>query len=74
MPNGRAIVAAKHQCMFDVFAQFAWLDDSCFVMRKELMRIPFFGIYAWKAGTLVVDRDGGAKALRDMLAEARDCG
>ncbi len=71
MPKGRAIVAAKHQCMFDVFAQFAWLDDSCFVMRKELMRIPFFNIYAWKAGTLVVDRDGGAKALRDMLAEAR---
>ena len=71
MPKGRAIVAAKHQCMFDVFAQFAWLDDSCFVMRKELMRIPFFNLYAWSAGTLVVDRDGGAKALRDMIAEAR---
>ena len=68
MPNGRALVAAKHQCMFDVFAQFAWLPDSCFVMRKELMRIPFFDWYAWKAGMLVVDRDGGAKALRDMLA------
>lgn len=71
MPHGRAIVAAKHQCMFDVFAQFAWLDDSCFVMRKELMRIPFFNLYAWKAGMLVVDREGGAKALRDMLATAR---
>jgi 1-acyl-sn-glycerol-3-phosphate acyltransferase len=71
MPRGRAIVAAKHQCMFDVFAQFAWLDDSCFVMRRELMRIPFFNLYAWKAGMLVVDREGGAKALRDMLAEAR---
>ena len=36
--------------MFDVFAQFVWLDDSCFVMRKELMRIPLFGLYAWKVG------------------------
>lgn len=72
MPSGRAIVASKHQCMFDVFAQFAWLDDSCFVMRKELMRIPFFNLYAWKAGMVVVDREGGAKALRDMLAQARD--
>lgn len=72
MPTGRAIVAAKHQCMFDVFAQFAWLDDSCFVMRKELMRIPFFNLYAWKAGMVVVDREGGAKALRDMLAQSRE--
>ena len=71
MPNGRAIVASKHQCMFDVFAQFAWLEDSCFVMRKELMRIPFFNLYAWKAGMVVVDREGGARALRDMLAQAR---
>ena len=71
MPKGRAIVAPKHQCMFDVFAQFAWLDDSCFVMRKELMRIPVFGLYAWKAGMIVLDREGGAKALRDLLAQAR---
>jgi 1-acyl-sn-glycerol-3-phosphate acyltransferase len=72
MPTGRAIVAAKHQCMFDVFAQFVWLQDSCFVMRKELMRIPFFNLYAWKVGMVVVDREGGAKALRDMLAKSRE--
>jgi 1-acyl-sn-glycerol-3-phosphate acyltransferase len=72
VPRGRAIVAAKHQCMFDVFAQFVFLEDSCFVMRKELMRIPFFGLYAWKTGMVVLDREGGSKALRDLLAQARD--
>lgn len=72
MPRGRAVVAPKHQCMFDVFAQFAWLDDSCFVMRKELMRIPVFGLFAWKTGMVVLDREGGAKALRDMLAKSRE--
>src|SRR5215469_1686637 len=71
MPKGRAIVAPKHQCMFDVFAQFAWLEDSCFVMRKELMRIPFFGWYAWKAGMIVVDREGGSGALRKLVRDAR---
>ena len=34
MPTGAAIVAPKHQCMLDVFAQFAWLPDSCFVTKK----------------------------------------
>jgi 1-acyl-sn-glycerol-3-phosphate acyltransferase len=72
IPHGRALVAAKHQTMFDVFAQFAWLDDSSFVMRKELMRIPFFGWYAAKAGMIVVDREGGAAALRKLVKDAKD--
>jgi 1-acyl-sn-glycerol-3-phosphate acyltransferase len=72
VPKGRAIVAAKHQCMFDVFAQFLWLDDACIVMRKELMRIPFFGWYAAKSGMVVLDREGGASALRQLLRDARE--
>jgi len=71
MPVGRAIVAAKHQCMFDVFAQFIWLNDACFVMRKELMRIPFFNWFSWKSGMIVVDREGGSGALRKMVRDAR---
>ena len=72
VPTGRALVAAKHQCMFDVFAQFVVLPDSCFVMRKELMLIPFFGWYAWKQRMVVIDRDGGSAALRQMVRDGQD--
>ncbi|MGH6970562.1 MAG: lysophospholipid acyltransferase family protein, partial [Caulobacteraceae bacterium] len=67
----RALIAAKHQCMFDVFAQFAWLDRACFTMKKELTWIPFFAWYAAKVRTIVLDRGGGANALRKMLRDAR---
>jgi 1-acyl-sn-glycerol-3-phosphate acyltransferase len=72
VPKGRALIAAKHQCMFDVFAQFAWLPDSCFVMRKELMRIPFFGWFAAKSRMIVIDREGGARALKHLVREGQD--
>jgi 1-acyl-sn-glycerol-3-phosphate acyltransferase len=72
LPTGKALIAAKHLCMFDVFAQFAWLPDSCFVMRKELMAIPFFGWYAKQARMIVVDREGGAKALKDLVRDGQD--
>lgn len=72
LPTGKALIAAKHLCMFDVFAQFAWLPDSCFVMRKELMMIPFFGWYAKKARMIVVDREGGARALKDLVRDGQD--
>jgi 1-acyl-sn-glycerol-3-phosphate acyltransferase len=71
MPRGRALIAAKHQCMFDVFAQFAWLPYSCFVAKKELMWIPFLGWYASKADMIVVDRSGHSTALRKMVADAK---
>jgi len=72
VPTGRALIAAKHQCMYDVFAQFVWLPDNCFVMRKELMLIPFFGWYAAKMRMIVVDREGGAKALKTMVRDGQD--
>jgi 1-acyl-sn-glycerol-3-phosphate acyltransferase len=71
IPRGAALVAPKHLCMLDVFAQFAWLPGSVFVMKKELGAIPWFGWYAAKVGTIDIDRGGGASALKKMVAEAK---
>jgi 1-acyl-sn-glycerol-3-phosphate acyltransferase len=72
LPTGPALVAPKHQCMFDVFAQFAWLPYACFVLKKELMAIPFFGWYAAKARMIVVDREGHSAALKKLVRDAAD--
>ena len=71
IPQGPALVAPKHQCMLDVFAQFTWLPASVFVMKKELTWIPWFGWYAAKVGTIDIDRAGGASALKAMVREAK---
>jgi 1-acyl-sn-glycerol-3-phosphate acyltransferase len=72
VPTGPAIVAAKHQCMFDTFAPFGILPDCCAVLKKELAALPFFGWYARRGGMIVVDREAHAQALRDLLRNARD--
>jgi 1-acyl-sn-glycerol-3-phosphate acyltransferase len=69
MPTGPALLAAKHQCMFDIFGQFAWLPNSCFVMKKELRTVPYLGWYALKAGMIVVDREGHASALKKLVRD-----
>jgi 1-acyl-sn-glycerol-3-phosphate acyltransferase len=71
IPTGPALVAPKHQCMLDVFAQFTWLPGSVFVMKKELNWIPWFGWYAAKVGTIDIDRGAGASALKQMVREAK---
>ena len=55
IPTGPALVASKHQCMLDVFAQFGVLPATAFVMKKELMWIPWFGWYSQRVGKIVVE-------------------
>ncbi len=70
-PVGPALVAGKHQGMLDVVVPFALLADPCIVMKKELMPLPFFGWFAWKTKMIAVDRSAHAKALKDMVKQAR---
>jgi 1-acyl-sn-glycerol-3-phosphate acyltransferase len=71
IPTGAALVAPKHQCMLDVFAQFSVLPATAFVMKKELMRIPWFGWYAARVGSIIVDREAHSTALRKLVREAK---
>jgi 1-acyl-sn-glycerol-3-phosphate acyltransferase len=70
-PKGPALIAAKHQGMFDVIAPFTFLDQPCFVLKQELMGLPFFGWFAWKTQMISVDREAGASALKKLVNEAR---
>ncbi|MFN3535984.1 MAG: lysophospholipid acyltransferase family protein, partial [Brevundimonas sp.] len=70
-PTGAALLAVKHQGMLDIVAPFTFLDDPCFVLKKELTPLPFIGWFAWKTKMIAVDRAAHAKALKDMVRQAR---
>jgi 1-acyl-sn-glycerol-3-phosphate acyltransferase len=71
LPGGAALIAAKHQCMFDTIAPLLVLADPAYVMRDSLLKIPFYGWFSVKAQMIAVDREGHASALRAMLAAAK---
>ena len=53
IPAGPLLVAAKHQSIWETFALIALFDDPCFILKRELMRIPLFGWYASRARMLL---------------------
>jgi 1-acyl-sn-glycerol-3-phosphate acyltransferase len=57
--------------MFDTMAPWVFLSAPAIVLKKELTRIPIYGWWAVKLKNIVVDRGAAAKALRDMLAQAK---
>jgi 1-acyl-sn-glycerol-3-phosphate acyltransferase len=71
LPAGPCLVAMKHQSTYDIIVPFLFLDHPAFVLKAELLRLPVFGWYARRTGMIAIDRDGGAKTMRAMLAAAK---
>jgi 1-acyl-sn-glycerol-3-phosphate acyltransferase len=70
-PKGPVLVASKHMSMWDTLALYLVLDQPAIVLKRELLRIPFYGWFLWKAAAIPIDRAGGASALRKMSSTAR---
>lgn len=68
IPAGAAIVASNHQSMWETIALLALLPRPAIVFKKELLRIPVYGLWARRTG-VPVDRSGGAKAIRMLRRE-----
>jgi 1-acyl-sn-glycerol-3-phosphate acyltransferase len=70
-PKGGVLVAAKHMSMWDTLALYLALDDPGIVLKRELLRIPFYGWYLGKAAAIPIDRSAKADALRRMTQAAQ---
>jgi 1-acyl-sn-glycerol-3-phosphate acyltransferase len=69
-PKGAVLVASKHMSMWDTLALYLLLDDPGIVLKRELLRIPFYGWYLWKNCAIAIDRSAGAEAMRRMTRDA----
>lgn len=70
-PKGPVLVAAKHMSMWDTLALYLALEAPGIVLKRELLRIPFYGWFLWKATAIPIDRTSGASALRKMGQAAK---
>ena len=71
LPTGGAIIACKHQSMFETVALVPLLKNPTIVMKRQTRWIPIFGPYTIKAGMIHTDRNGRTAALRALAERAR---
>ena len=72
IPTRPHLIAVKHQSMFETLEMVRLSALPVIVMKKELADIPLFGFMARRYGVIPVERRAGAKALRAMIAEAKE--
>ncbi len=70
VPTGAAVIAAKHQSLLDVLILYEALPEPHFVMKRELVWAPVFGLYALRAGCIWIAREkrGEGKTMMRRLA------
>ena len=71
IPQGKFLYVAKHEAMYETLELQLILGSPAMVLKRELMRIPIWGWATTKYGSLVVDRDASAKALKQLMREGR---
>ncbi len=72
IPDGPCVLASKHQSTWETFVLYTVVPHPNYILKQELMDIPLWGLYADKAEHIAVDRDAGARALKDMVTACRD--
>ena len=55
--NEKFFIASAHQSQFETFFLQSLFNSPVFILKKELLRIPIFGWYLKKIGSISIDRN-----------------
>lgn len=71
IPQTPAIYLAKHQSAWETVALQVWTPPAVFVLKRELLHIPFFGWALWGLRMIWIDRSSGKSALEKIVSQGR---
>lgn len=72
LPDGPAILLSKHQSTWETYFIAATMPrDVCFVFKRELLRVPFFGWGIALLDMIHIDRSKGSDSLAQVIAQGR---
>ncbi|MGB4674850.1 MAG: lysophospholipid acyltransferase family protein [Azovibrio sp.] len=72
IPAQPILVLSKHESAWETVALQEIFIPTVFVLKQELLKIPFFGWGLAALRMIAIDRNGGKEALRQMLEQGKD--
>lgn len=71
IPAGPAVILSKHQSAWETMALQVIFPPLCFVLKRELLRVPFFGWGLAQIPGIAIDRAAGKDALTQVVEQGR---
>ena len=70
--NEKFFIVSSHQSMFETFYLQTIFNSPIFILKKELLKIPIFGWYLKKIGSISVNRDKITKENLGLIEKIKD--
>ena len=65
------LYASKHQSIFETIYFNSLFYNPAYILKKELLNIPLFGIYLKKLEMIAIDRSKGIKSIKYVNEETK---
>ena len=72
IPQQPCVVLSKHQSAWETVAFQVIFPPQVYVVKRELLWIPFFGWGLAMVSPIAIDRSSGVRALKQMLEQGKD--
>lgn len=72
IPSTACVVLAKHQSMWETMAMQLILPPQVWVLKRELMWIPFFGWGLAMTSPIAINRGTGREALKQLVKQGKE--
>ncbi len=66
------IVLCKHQSTWETLALHLWFKPSAWVLKRELLKVPFFGWGLALTDPIAIDRKAGRKAVEQLIEQGTE--
>jgi 1-acyl-sn-glycerol-3-phosphate acyltransferase len=71
IPEGASIIFSKHQSTWETYALQLLFPAQVWVLKRELMWVPFFGWGLALLKPIAIDRSSGRKAVRSIVKQGK---
>ncbi len=72
IPQTPSIVLSKHQSAWETLAFQQIFPPQVWVLKRELLRVPFFGWALALTSPIAIDRSSGKAALKQIVEQGKD--
>lgn len=72
IPDHPSIILSKHQSAWETLAFQQIFPPQVWVLKRELLWVPFFGWGLAMTSPIAIDRSAGREALKQMVSQGKD--
>ena len=72
IPDRPCVILAKHQSTWETFFLSAYFEPLSQVLKRELLRVPFFGWAIMLLKPIAIDRENPKAALRQVAKQGQE--